>query len=313
MLKIIGIKTNNGYLITDNFKNKEYFDSILSTIEINGQKAKPTFKKNWFSVESKPITVSRKETNIYINKRFELKDKSLSDKFKDVYAENEVMNSNHQYYGWFDGIMGLYEFKQDLQDARYIDIPFEFEEILEIEVFKEPSKFNYKCVGKHDIVGYVSNENVKYDFISSIITPDIIKHELPCKLSQKDTYDIIRAYIKDNINPNVAEITSDYDFCFEVKKKIKLAKEHKYQVDVNFLNKRKPKYETRVSTTKLISIFKMCPKPYDSYPVISPFEGSNQDELKTNIDEYLNHLISVINEPLKECSCCNGTGVLLNK
>lgn len=37
-----------------------------------------------------------------------------------------------------------------------------------------------------------------------------------------------------------------------------------------------------------------------------------QEDLKNNIDNYLKHLISIINEPLKECIHCNGNGVVLN-
>ncbi len=44
----------------------------------------------------------------------------------------------------------------------------------------------------------------------------------PCKLTSKQMYDITRKYIKDNIDLSKAKITSDYKFCFAVKKIIPL-------------------------------------------------------------------------------------------
>ena len=138
-----------------------------------------------------------------------------------------------------------------------------------------------------------------------------------CKLGIKETYDIIRTFIKDNINSQVAEISTDYDFCFAVSKKIKLAKEYTYQVDVNssiFFDrkKKKPKYETRLQSNRLVKIFEMCHEKYQSYTPIIPFEAENKEALKLYIDNYLEHLIQIINEPVCECPNCNGSGIIFN-
>ena len=43
-----------------------------------------------------------------------------------------------------------------------------------------------------------------------------------CRLTSQESFDIIRWYIKRNIDPKAAEMTSDYDFCLTVKKLIPL-------------------------------------------------------------------------------------------
>lgn len=77
--------------------------------------------------------------------------------------------------------------------------------------------------------------------------------------------------------------------------------------------KKKPKYETRVKKANDYDVFNIAPAPYQSYDVIEAFEGDSEDNLQENIQAYLDHIIGVINEPLIECSCCGGTGVITNK
>lgn len=310
-MKLIGIKTNLGYYITDNIDNEMYFSSSLHRFLINGEKPKSSFKRNWYVVDSKPETVQQEEPRVRYNFRYELIDKSLIGKFKEFYSEIEVdEDEDHD----FNSIKGLYNRIYDEMPESIKDVPFEFTEILEVEVFNEPSKFSYKMSGQYNKdINFVTASNIKYDWLADLITPEILKHEIPCTLSQYETYGIIRAYIKENINPKVAQITSDYDFCFTVQKQIKLAKEYTYKAQINYLGSKKPKYETRLQKTNDVKIFEMCHKPYQTYTPVTPFTGKNQKDLQNNIDSYLEHLIAAINEPLEYCSCCEGTGIKTNK
>lgn len=324
-MKIIAIKTNQEYIISDNIKNEGYFNSYLSGLLFDGNAPLPTFKKDWVKIKNKPTKIERRVngTTRYIG--FKLKDETLSDRFQKTYLNSEVFDEDTEYLDFFKNISSLYERIVEKTEDGLEEIQFEWEEILQIETFTEPNKFIYSAAGKYSSEDYVITENrLKYDILSQVLVPSVLLSTQHCRLTSKETYDIIRKYIKENINPKVAEITSDYDFCFTVKKKIKLAKEHKYEVDVNNSifdkKKRKPKYVTHINTTKSVEIFEMTHnqagnngKGYQNYTVITPFEAENQNALSEYIDNYLNHLISVINEPLCECDKCNGTGVLLNK
>lgn len=316
-MKIIAIKTNDGFLISDNIQNAGYFSSKLPNLLFDGEKPLVTFKGDWFKIKQKPNKIEKLITGVDINRRYELKDKSLSATFKEVYLNEEVYDSDFDMLPSFREIKGLYEYKFEKSEDSFVEVEFEWEEILEIETYKVPSGFNYKALGKWgDEINPVTERNLKYDILAQVLTPSVLIHNQPCSLSRKETYDIIRKFIKDNINPQVAEITSDYDFCFTVKKKIRLDKPHVYQVDVNnllFGKKRKPKYETRTRRHESVEVFNMCPSAYQSYKLIEPFKADSQDDMKRYIENYLNHLIGVINEPLVYCECCNGSGVKLDK
>lgn len=115
--------------------------------------------------------------------------------------------------------------------------------------------------------------------------------------------------MKANINGKYATITSDYDFCFTVKKVIYHTPE-KYTVNIS---KRKPKYETRYRRNREIVIFESAPKPYNNYTVQKSISGENHKDLEMKVDKYLKDLIEEINKPLIECECCKGMGVILDK
>jgi hypothetical protein len=149
------------------------------------------------------------------------------------------------------------------------------------------------------------------------VYPALTIHERPCKLTSKQTYDIVREHVKLNINPKVAKITSDYDFCFTVKKIIPIARPYSYEYDARspWSRRRKPEMKTRWVGDKEIDCFEMTSTEdhYKGYTPIKPFEGKSEDDLKDNIDAYLETLMAYINEPMKECPTCNGVGVLYNK
>jgi hypothetical protein len=314
-MKIIGIRTNDGYYISDNIENKAYYNSGLGGLLINNELPQPTFKKDWFKVKEKPTLIQKTIKGTRVNRRYELINKDLKTSLEEVIPYENVFDEDSDMLEYFQGIKGLYEFKYDTTEDTLEEVPFDFEEILKIEEIKEPNALLYKRYDSYSTpVSNLSSKDIKYDFVAEIITPSILLHTQPCKLSRKESYDIVRAYIKDNIDPKVAEITSDYNFCFTVKKRIPLAKPYEYEVNVNaFKGKRKPKYEKRIMKESKVTIFEVAPERYNSYTVIEPFVGENQEDLQKNIDAYLSNIIGIINEPLKFCSCCNGTGVIFNK
>ncbi len=314
-IKIIVIKTNQGFLITDNVRNETHFNSSIPNFLFDGEPVKNTFKRDWFKVKTKPEKIEKSVAQPPINKRWELKPEFVNSGFKKIWLYSEVFNKNSDVLEEFNNVKSLYEYKEEKQSNVLENVDFEWEEVIQIQIdFKEPQGFCYAVFKS----SYITEKNLQYDFLTEILTPPVFLHTQPCKLSSKQTYDIIRAFIKNHINPQVAEITSDYDFCFTVCKKIPLAKPHSFKVDVNnsIFNKKKkkPKYETRFVTVKKTEIFEMTHAEfkggYKGYTLIEPFQAENQEAMKEYIDEYLNNLIAVINEPLCECDKCNGTGVL---
>ena len=67
-MKIIAIKTNDGYLISDNSENKGWFTSNLPNLFFDGVKPEKTFKNDWYKIKSNPIKIEKEVIQEAINK-----------------------------------------------------------------------------------------------------------------------------------------------------------------------------------------------------------------------------------------------------
>lgn len=325
VLKIIAIKTKEGYFIKQVCTRNSY--SQIEHLYFDRKKANATFNKKWFSIPQKPTKIERLESQPNINYRYELIDETLLNPdrgIKKVYKRDEVAYKCEYEDGWIwnddvEHLSSLYKLVSDKQPDIFVDFPFEFDVILELDVIREHDDFSYS-VGKErnryaseHQEKFVTNKSTIHQVIDTILFPSIVLPDRPCKLSSEDTYKIVREHIKTNINPKYAEITSDYDFCFTVKKKIDFKEPEKYTVDVNkFHKRRKPKYEDRWRKSRYVECFEMTwePKAYGGYTPIEGFIGENQTDLKNKVDKYLEELIEYINQPLKDCPSCEGRGVM---
>lgn len=327
-LPIVAIQTENGFFIAHETMVTEpshYQQRGLSTYYFDGVKGQNTFLPNWYKIEKVPERVYQMVGQPNINYRYELIDKSLeSEKFRAVLIRDEIASLKDYDWTWkeeYRPLRSLYEEKFDTQPPKEVDEIFEFKIILVVDNIKEYADFDYvanNCHWHDDPKLHVTSKSISHQIIDKIVFPPPVLPSLPCKLSSFDSYGIIREFVKNNINPRVAEITSDYKFCFTVKKKIPLAKPYKSTWENkknNGKSYKPPKYNQKMVQDKSIQVFEMtnAVDKYQGYTVIEGFEGDNQEDLKNNIDTFLEELITKINEPLKECECCNGIGVVENK
>ena len=190
MINIVGIKTNDGYYITVDNRNKNYSARELYNLLINGEASQATFNSNWCKITDEPKLIQQFVPQTAINKRFELKDKSFANKLKLEYMFDEVLCDEVYDYddsifrASFDSIRGLYEYKEDKQEPILQTVEFTFKTIFEIEEIKTPVEFSYKRVGKNNNDQYfpITDNNIIYDLISQITTPPILLHTQPCEL-----------------------------------------------------------------------------------------------------------------------------------
>ena len=316
VLTILCVKTNKGCFISDcqatNGYDYNYHRSVLENMFFNGKKPTGTYYPNWFYIEEYPTTIQREVRGECVNKRYELIDTTLeSDKMPLVipYERENEYNSNV--------IENLYSFKYDQAPNYMEDVKCKIQIICEVENYNFPPKFEYNAIdrpGGSDRNYTIKNVDIKHQLLDKMIFPPVLLHERPCKLSSKQMYNLTRQYILQNIDNSVAKITSNYDFCFEVKKLVPLIEPETitYHNIFGRTKRERTKIHTMVKKYEEKLIFEMThdQEKYRGYTVIPEMFANSEAELKEKVDTWLESLIGIINKPLCQCPHCNGTGYI---
>lgn len=169
-----------------------------------------------------------------------------------------------------------------------------------------------QCYGKNEQLNVELSNIVSYADIEEMITPPLAMHNRPCQLTSHQTYRIIRSYVKEHIDHTYGIITSDYDFCFTVKKRIPI-KPYVITREITKDNGRsykRPKFSHSDVTYKTWDLFEMthADSRYKGYTVIRGFTGNSLADLVDNIKSFLDELMDRINAPVTECEHCGGYG-----
>ncbi len=308
ILKINAIKTDNGYYI-NRITDSSYSSSYIQNYFYDGEKPKSTYFDKWYLINSSPKKIEKTVNQPNINYRYELIDKKLSSTFPEVILREEFCYYKDNGDGWiikdeWRDKQSLYSLKSDKQEPKFESMKFEFNVVLEIDNIKEYAGLDYPAKSRYNKVNII-DKDVVHQIIDKIVFPEIVLTSKPSKLTSKDTYDIVREHVKRNIDNKIAVISSDYDFCFTVKKGI--------IIDKTGIDKQiKTNIKKNNITTKNIEVFEMTSSAdnHNGYTVIKGFEGRDHEDLKKNIDKYLKNLMEVINAPIIECAHCNGVGAI---
>jgi len=311
-LEIIAIKTDNGYYI----KNKgSSYSSDLDHYYFSGKKSELTHHKLWNHIDKKSLKIYIMKRQPNINHRFELKDKSMvCVKFPAVLKKEDVICYADGESYWkeeYSNYSSLYQEVSDKQPDLKEYVEFDFNVIMTIDNIKKYGGFSYpvqKTNWSHEGLCNVTEKDINYQIIDKILFPDIVLPSKPCQLTSHQSYKVIRQHVKQKIDYEVADITSDYEFCFTVCKRV--IKSEFYDIKSKILKNLSNFGKKQISDNK-IQIFQMTysPENYKGYTAIKPFVGRNHDDLKEKIDNYLNELIKVINQPIINCRYCNGKGI----
>lgn len=281
------------YIYISDSKN-DYYSSISSLL-FDGNKAEQTYKEKWYKLNEIPTKVEKKLSDKQINVHYEL---------KEGYSPSEMMPKNISLDSLneseYEEVSGLYERKYDTVDGGYESIAFEINIIYKKDDLKW---INQNYATKHALI-----DEIEYH-------PDLLQ-EAPCSVTCEEMFDIIRNYVKANINPLVASVTSDYDFHFEVTRKIMISEPYSYDVDINKSSKRrKPNWVKKLVDSKNETVLNIRRKSndtsYGSNCILAPtMFGKSYTDLENKINTYLVQLIKEINKQYKECSHCQGWGVV---
>lgn len=202
---------------------------------------------------------------------------------------------------------GLYKVIEEYTSPIVEEIPFEVRVLGKISG-KDPGSLQFSPEVR------VPFSNMDIQLIDRLIFPAPKLPECPCRIQGSDLFTLLRAYIKDHINPKYATITRDYvgshsGLEFKVNKRIQLT-EPIYETYTHKKSPRSKKYittaKTRVEREYVVFYVKEATSP--DYP--PSLEASSWEELKDKVKKYLEEVTSRINEPLVDCPHCQGKGVV---
>lgn len=228
-------------------------------------------------------------------------------------SDNEELNK----------VVSLYKPVYNTIEGDWEEKPFTVNVLGNVQVdnFSEPQKMQVSLLredswsrGREEVdISSVTD----YYTLEKMLTPPFLLHERNCFISSDNMYRIVRDYVKKNIDLKVARITSDYDFCFTVKKVVStkpfpIRKEERTRAGNSY---KPPRYKTTQGTTKEVEVFEMtsATKKYNNYTVIEPLKAPNQRELIENLKAYLDDLMYTINLEVSECQHCSGCGHIVPK
>ncbi len=303
-MEIQAIKCSDGYFLETNNK-----------LQFGEERPVPTWNTRWVKVSqiSQPVfTVipARNETIGY--------------KLKEGYVPSEVLPPKVEldffpYEGENDNVRGLYEpiLKEIPEKLEPVEVEIRIIAEVEGELLEKKLEFPIKGLYRDDYNWKLTNQQIKVSLIDEITLPQILHQEVPCELSSEDSYKIIRSHIRQNIDPKVSRITSDYDFCLTVEKTIPLAETEEYTYDANnsfFGRKKKPRIVKAYRTDRKLTVYETAPRikgtVHGKYTPTVGFNGADAEELQKNIEAYLEAIMAEINRPLKDCPTCKGHGVI---
>ena len=308
---ILCIKTDKGCFISDgtDTKIRGYCYEGIKNLFFDGKHPTDTYAPNWYYLEQYPTSIQKEVAGDTINGRYELTDESLeSDKIPRVipYEERGEYNSD---------IFSLYTYKSDVLPNYFVDVPCDIQVVCEIDNYNFPTKLAYNAirkVGWSDKQYTITNANVHHQELDKIIFPSVLLCDRPCKFTSKQMYDITRQYILDHIDNSKAKVTSNYDFCFTVKKLIPLIepKTITYQNIFASTKRERNKIHTTIKKFNEVEIFEMTHEQsrYQGYTIIPEMHANSEAKLKEKVDAWLEGLMAILNEPLCQCPHCQGTG-----
>lgn len=263
---------------------------------------------------------------------FELKDKSFeSDKipaYLSLEETEQTWDDTQEEMIWnekYNNIRSLYSQVIEKREAQLVDINYDLVHLgeLYIENVESPELMTIKLTSGH-YGGTTQTVNLddiaEYSDLEQMLTPEFMLHSRPCKLSSATMYKIVRAWVKENINPKAATISSDYEFCFSVNRKVK-TKPVVRKTEIKKANGRSyatPRFNTSTATFKEVQIFEMTyagagngNSGYNKYTIIPELRADNIQDLVDRLKFYLEKLMEEINKEVEECSCCEGYGYIV--
>lgn len=335
-LELVAYRSEKGlYYANTKWGYSKARESIYNVDTVNGKPlTKSEHRNDWYFLEGEDTITSIKKRvhGGYGAASWVLRDDSTfiegvipkvvtpedADEIKDSDGDF-YFGSGSKYYSY----RGLYKRVREELPYVFVDVEFEVDykgtiehSLIENNYKDATIKLIEKNYWKEVTIEAKLSAITHYYELEELLTPDLVIHNRPCYIDSDTTFAIVRNHIKENINPKYARVTSDYNFCFTVKKRVQI-NPYVHKTEIKKSNGRsyaKPQFKSQTIEAKEVEIFEMCPsKKYQNYTPIAGFKGENLADLVENIKLYLDHLMDVINAPVHECEHCGGLGCTIEK
>lgn len=297
--------------------NYTYHHCEIMNYYFNGEKPERTFYPNWLKISKFPEKVEKLISGKRKNERYRILNPDAVSK---AYPEEIPYKESKNYDEYV--LDSLYKLEYDEVEPYMEDITKDFTivKLMKIDNFKEAESISFEGVQRlsfKDVKYEITNANVQHSLIDKMIFPEVLLHNCVSKFTSKQMYDITRNYIRNNIDSKYAKITSDYDFCFEVRKLIPLPEPEAITYQNIFARTKKERERIRTSIKRYNEslIFSMTNDidKYQKYPIIPEMVANSESELKEKVNKWLEGIISEINKPLVVCPHCHGNGVIYDE
>lgn len=332
-MKLHYIKTNVGHFYKE--IQNGYYSSFATSCIIDGRQGSDYPQQSGYVKLDKPLQSCQKHEKTYGEIiGYKLKNPELASalippalSIEDVTGldcDGDYTVFRHTIY---EDLQNLYVEDRSEPVDHYVDVPFEIVNTQEFEVegYGKPANMQITISNSQGAFGSKTititqdlERIVVYDDIERLLTPEPLLYTRPCSLTSKQVYSIVRHHVQVHLDRTVAKITSDYDFCFTVKRIVQI-KPYVIQSDVSSPRAKKPKYVNKTVDTKEVEIFEMTwagyeagGKGYNNYTCIEGWKANSLQEMQEQIKAYLEDLMYNLNAKVKECECCGGTGHVSN-
>ena len=287
------ITKENGVFISTKDSDK-YSTPQASCFLFDGAAPEVTHHPHWFRIKKEPVKIQR-----LVPATRRVVGYTLREGFTASVRMPANINMIDLGDSEWEGVAECYEPRFETTPETYADIPFQLYVVAERDNW-QPIKTEFP---------------LEYSLLDKILIHPVLLPERPCSLTIDQTYSIIYKHVKENINPKVASIQA-YESLkhFNVNK---LIETEPVPYTVTEGTKRRPRKVTYYRKSRSVEVYRCAGEyrghgqAYDGYTCVTPFRGKDYEDLQANIKTFLEELMAMINEPIKDCPHCKGRGVVV--
>ena len=324
-MKIYAIEIKNAWLLSTKPDADSYSTEPLVNFYLDGKHPKQSWDKRWVIVDTLPNKIEKRLPPKRVNYRYELRNPEMvSDKIPLVLERETVADKDGYEWWWkseYKHLESLYKLESDELPEEFELVDFSVETIIQAPDVTVPEKTKYFIPGKYSSPNRIEGREIfgstlPKTLLAELLVPPVLQHTVPCKMSSKTVFNVIRGHVQRNFDPTTMEITSNYNFHFVVVKLVAIEPiVNKREILTSRGRSYKQKrYRSRTVKNRSIEILNIVPmrrgNSYSGSWVPDPIEAESEADLKDKVDALLDKIMYLLGTSLKDCPKCGGMGIV---